>query len=140
MADKDIWELIQSSKNVIDVNSDDENEMNNNFCFHVIRNEEYKEKNEKVSNHGSIPITIDCNVVAFIVFEEGFHQPIKRTKHEKFIERYLIILLLDSHWLLISKWSRYPSGQDDGLVWPACHEFEPGTAEDPLCREEADAR
>ncbi|GFW86673.1 hypothetical protein TNCV_4334571 [Trichonephila clavipes] len=26
--------------------------------------------NEKVSNHGSIPITIDCNVVAFIVFEE----------------------------------------------------------------------
>ncbi|GFV54666.1 hypothetical protein TNCV_3843861 [Trichonephila clavipes] len=22
---------------------------------------------------GSIPITIDCNVVAFIVFEEGFH-------------------------------------------------------------------
>ncbi|GFU92767.1 hypothetical protein TNCV_4522491 [Trichonephila clavipes] len=26
--------------------------------------------NEKVSNHGSIPITIDYNVVAFIVFEE----------------------------------------------------------------------
>ncbi|GFT08530.1 hypothetical protein TNCV_5024301 [Trichonephila clavipes] len=38
-------------------------------------------RNEKVSNHGSIPIPIDCNVVAFIVFEEGFHQPIKRTKH-----------------------------------------------------------
>ncbi|GFV70159.1 hypothetical protein TNCV_2553031 [Trichonephila clavipes] len=38
-------------------------------------------RNEKVSNDGSIPITIDCNVVAFIVFEEGFHQPIKRTKH-----------------------------------------------------------
>ncbi|GFT32367.1 hypothetical protein TNCV_4484011 [Trichonephila clavipes] len=37
-------------------------------------------RNEKVSNHGSIPITIDCNVVAFIVFEEGFHQPIKPTK------------------------------------------------------------
>ncbi|GFW44729.1 hypothetical protein TNCV_4482741 [Trichonephila clavipes] len=37
-------------------------------------------RNEKVSNHGSIPITIDCNVVSFIVFEEGFHQPIKRTK------------------------------------------------------------
>ncbi|GFU87411.1 hypothetical protein TNCV_2716961 [Trichonephila clavipes] len=37
-------------------------------------------RNEKVSNHGSIPITIDCNVVAFIVFEKGFHQPIKRTK------------------------------------------------------------
>ncbi|GFU87160.1 uncharacterized protein TNCV_2715081 [Trichonephila clavipes] len=35
---------------------------------------------EKVSNHGSIPITIDCIVVAFIVFEEGFHQLIKRTK------------------------------------------------------------
>ncbi|GFU82595.1 uncharacterized protein TNCV_685711 [Trichonephila clavipes] len=27
-------------------------------------------RNEKVSNHGSIPITIDCNVVAFNVFEE----------------------------------------------------------------------
>ncbi|GFW80876.1 alpha-2 adrenergic receptor [Trichonephila clavipes] len=27
-------------------------------------------RNEKVSNHGSIPITIDCNVVAFIDFEE----------------------------------------------------------------------
>ncbi|GFW47982.1 alpha-2 adrenergic receptor [Trichonephila clavipes] len=27
-------------------------------------------RNEKVSNHGSMPITIDCNVVAFIVFEE----------------------------------------------------------------------
>ncbi|GFT05623.1 retrovirus-related Pol polyprotein from transposon 17.6 [Trichonephila clavipes] len=37
-------------------------------------------RNEKDSNNGSIPITIDCNVVAFIVFEEGFHQPIKRTK------------------------------------------------------------
>ncbi|GFU31610.1 hypothetical protein TNCV_1235041 [Trichonephila clavipes] len=37
-------------------------------------------RNEKVSNHGSIPINIDCNVVAFIVFEEGFHQPRKRTK------------------------------------------------------------
>ncbi|GFX55539.1 uncharacterized protein TNCV_268271 [Trichonephila clavipes] len=38
----------------------------------------------KVSNHGSIPITIDCNVVAFIVFEEGFHQPIKPTKQSVF--------------------------------------------------------
>ncbi|GFU66306.1 hypothetical protein TNCV_3642291 [Trichonephila clavipes] len=37
-------------------------------------------RNEKVSNHDSILITLDCNVVAFIVFEEGFHQPIKRTK------------------------------------------------------------
>ncbi|GFX90756.1 uncharacterized protein TNCV_3165871 [Trichonephila clavipes] len=27
-------------------------------------------RNEKVSNHGSIAITIDCNFVAFIVFEE----------------------------------------------------------------------
>ncbi|GFW39454.1 hypothetical protein TNCV_3907631 [Trichonephila clavipes] len=25
---------------------------------------------KKLANHGSIPITIDCNVVAFIVFEE----------------------------------------------------------------------
>ncbi|GFX30640.1 putative transposable element [Trichonephila clavipes] len=41
-------------------------------------------RNEKVSHHGSIPITIDCNVVTFIVFEEGFHQPIKRSK--QFVE------------------------------------------------------
>ncbi|GFX92207.1 hypothetical protein TNCV_1741271 [Trichonephila clavipes] len=40
-------------------------------------------RNEKVSNIGSIPITIDCNVVAFIAFEEGFHQPKKRTKHPR---------------------------------------------------------
>ncbi|GFW29626.1 hypothetical protein TNCV_3934941 [Trichonephila clavipes] len=43
-------------------------------------------RNKKVSNHGSIPITIDCNVVAFIVFEEGFHQPIKRTKQSVFLD------------------------------------------------------
>ncbi|GFY04998.1 hypothetical protein TNCV_561301 [Trichonephila clavipes] len=43
-------------------------------------------RNEKVSNHGSIPITVDCNVVAFIVFEEGFHQPIKRTKQSVFLD------------------------------------------------------
>ncbi|GFX17565.1 hypothetical protein TNCV_3411651 [Trichonephila clavipes] len=43
-------------------------------------------RNEKVSNHGSIPITIDCNFVAFIVFEEGFHQPIKRTKQSVFLD------------------------------------------------------
>ncbi|GFS50312.1 uncharacterized protein LOC103524116 [Trichonephila clavipes] len=43
-------------------------------------------RNEKVSNHGSIPITIDCNVVAFIDFEEGFHQPIKRTKQSVFLD------------------------------------------------------
>ncbi|GFU13166.1 uncharacterized protein TNCV_1445701 [Trichonephila clavipes] len=42
-------------------------------------------RNEKVSNHVCIPITIDCNVVAFIVFEEGFHQPIKRTKQSVFL-------------------------------------------------------
>ncbi|GFX05673.1 uncharacterized protein TNCV_3197901 [Trichonephila clavipes] len=41
-------------------------------------------RNEKVSNHGSIPITIDCNVVAFIVFEEGFHQPKKATQTVSF--------------------------------------------------------
>ncbi|GFX64934.1 alpha-2 adrenergic receptor [Trichonephila clavipes] len=43
-------------------------------------------RNEKVSNHGSIPITFDCNVVAFIVFEEVFHQPIKRTKQSVFLD------------------------------------------------------
>ncbi|GFV76194.1 hypothetical protein TNCV_4672831 [Trichonephila clavipes] len=42
-------------------------------------------RNENDSNHGSIPITIDCNVVAFIVFEEGFHQPIKLTKQSVFL-------------------------------------------------------
>ncbi|GFT70084.1 hypothetical protein TNCV_4690241 [Trichonephila clavipes] len=45
-----------------------------------------RRRNEKVSNHGSIPITLDCNVVAFIVFEEGFHQPIKRTKQSIFLD------------------------------------------------------
>ncbi|GFX02983.1 hypothetical protein TNCV_3444201 [Trichonephila clavipes] len=45
-------------------------------------------RNEKVSNHGSIPITIDCNVVAFIVFEEGFHQPIKRTKQNEKVSNH----------------------------------------------------
>ncbi|GFV30105.1 uncharacterized protein TNCV_2421381 [Trichonephila clavipes] len=43
-------------------------------------------RNENVSNHGSIPITIVCNVVDFIVFEEGFHQPIKRTKQSVFLD------------------------------------------------------
>ncbi|GFU77299.1 hypothetical protein TNCV_4759431 [Trichonephila clavipes] len=35
-----------------------------------VRSSQFVKWNEKVSNHGSIPITIDCNVVAFIVFEE----------------------------------------------------------------------
>ncbi|GFT06939.1 histone lysine acetyltransferase CREBBP [Trichonephila clavipes] len=46
----------------------------------------FQNRNEKVSNHGPIPITIDCNVVAFIVFEEGFHQPIKRTKQSVLLD------------------------------------------------------
>ncbi|GFX98371.1 uncharacterized protein TNCV_4001401 [Trichonephila clavipes] len=41
-------------------------------------------RNEKVSNHGSIPITIDCNVVALSIFEEGFHQRVKCTKQSVF--------------------------------------------------------
>ncbi|GFX89228.1 alpha-2 adrenergic receptor [Trichonephila clavipes] len=54
-------------------------------------------RNEKVSNHGSIPITIDCNVVAFIVFEEGFHQPIKRTKQSVFLD---VTVCFDIHlWI-----------------------------------------
>ncbi|GFU80738.1 alpha-2 adrenergic receptor [Trichonephila clavipes] len=53
-------------------------------------------RNEKVSNHGSIPITIDCNVVAFVVFEEGFHQPIKRTKQSVFLD----VTVFDIHlWI-----------------------------------------
>ncbi|GFV90609.1 hypothetical protein TNCV_2223251 [Trichonephila clavipes] len=43
-------------------------------------------RNEKVSNHGFTPITIDCNVESFIVFEEGFHQAIKRTKQSVFLD------------------------------------------------------
>ncbi|GFV50918.1 hypothetical protein TNCV_2770041 [Trichonephila clavipes] len=53
-------------------------------------------RNEKVSNHGSIPITIDCNVVAFIVYEEGFHQSIKRTKQSVFLN----VTVFDIHlWI-----------------------------------------
>ncbi|GFW36289.1 hypothetical protein TNCV_4931511 [Trichonephila clavipes] len=43
----------------------DEKWMNDYAFVHTIRN-----RNEKISNHGSIPIPIDCNVVAIIVFEE----------------------------------------------------------------------
>ncbi|GFW91528.1 hypothetical protein TNCV_3376911 [Trichonephila clavipes] len=43
-------------------------------------------RNEKLAIMALIPITIDCNVVAFIVFEEGFHQPIKRTKQSVFLD------------------------------------------------------
>ncbi|GFU85672.1 hypothetical protein TNCV_5126811 [Trichonephila clavipes] len=32
-------------------------------------------RNEKFNNHGSIPITIDCNVVAFIVFKKDSTSP-----------------------------------------------------------------
>ncbi|GFY09615.1 uncharacterized protein TNCV_381101 [Trichonephila clavipes] len=39
-------------------------------------------RNEKVSNHGSIPITIDCNVVAFIVFEEAPMIPPAHKAHQ----------------------------------------------------------
>ncbi|GFV61597.1 hypothetical protein TNCV_3543921 [Trichonephila clavipes] len=75
-------------------------------------------RNEKVSNQGSIPITIDCNVVAFIVFEEGFHQPIKRTK------QYLLRLvkfgvqkkISSSLWLSLISIKLYPSGYGHELV------------------------
>ncbi|GFV37730.1 hypothetical protein TNCV_2503681 [Trichonephila clavipes] len=57
-------------------------------------------RNEKVSNHGSIPITIDCNVVAFIVFEEGFHQPHKKRANSQFsgckVLRHTLVDLLHS--------------------------------------------
>ncbi|GFT24166.1 adhesion G protein-coupled receptor B2 [Trichonephila clavipes] len=54
-------------------------------------------RNEKVSIHGSIPITIDCNVVSFIVFEEEFHQPIKRTKQSVFLD-----VMVFRHTLVVS--------------------------------------
>ncbi|GFW10185.1 hypothetical protein TNCV_1849021 [Trichonephila clavipes] len=40
MAEKDILEFVQSSKNMIDANSEDENEMNNNSFSHILQNEE----------------------------------------------------------------------------------------------------
>ncbi|GFT97248.1 uncharacterized protein TNCV_2205401 [Trichonephila clavipes] len=68
-------------------------------------------RNEKVSNHGSIPITIDCNVVAFIVFEEGFHQPIKRTKHLRYlgVESDLRVSLVNNG-AAVAEWYRYRIG------------------------------
>ncbi|GFX95685.1 retrovirus-related Pol polyprotein from transposon 297 [Trichonephila clavipes] len=45
MADKDIFELVQKLKIIIDAVSDDENEINNaSPCSHIIRNEERHEK------------------------------------------------------------------------------------------------
>ncbi|GFT86995.1 hypothetical protein TNCV_1257851 [Trichonephila clavipes] len=43
-------------------------------------------RNEKVSNHGSIPITIDCNVVVFIVLGRRIPPAIKRTKQSVFLD------------------------------------------------------
>ncbi|GFS56654.1 hypothetical protein TNCV_1852991 [Trichonephila clavipes] len=47
-------------------------------------------RNEKVSNHGSIPITINCNVVAFIVFLKKYGPmippAIKRPKPSVFLD------------------------------------------------------
>ncbi|GFW06996.1 hypothetical protein TNCV_3691921 [Trichonephila clavipes] len=80
-------------------------------------------RNEKDSNHGSIPITIDCNVVAFIVFEEGFQQPIKRTKH---MLRYLEMIgsrerLPPQPLLLIS--SKIPQGAASQTSSPSLSHF-----------------
>ncbi|GFT33781.1 transposable element Tcb1 transposase [Trichonephila clavipes] len=45
MADKDILEFVKSSKNIIDADSDDENEMNMQLlCSRIIRNEQHHEK------------------------------------------------------------------------------------------------
>ncbi|GFW23283.1 HTH_Tnp_Tc3_2 domain-containing protein [Trichonephila clavipes] len=71
-------------------------------------------RNEKVSNHGSIPITIDCNVVAFIVFEEGFYQPIKRTKQQGYLRMSQQLDLPESMaWRVIG---RLESGQTQRSV------------------------
>ncbi|GFX48989.1 uncharacterized protein TNCV_2797801 [Trichonephila clavipes] len=49
MADKDILEFLQSSKNIIDPDSDNENEMNNAAPYsYIIRNEERHEKKVRV--------------------------------------------------------------------------------------------
>ncbi|GFU05958.1 hypothetical protein TNCV_3395091 [Trichonephila clavipes] len=78
-------------------------------------------RNEKVSNHGSIPITIDCNVVAFIGFEEGFHQPIKRTKQQQ------------NEAFSQSEASSFFMGKRVAVMdsWQSWHEFKPSAAEDP---------
>ncbi|GFT91322.1 HTH_Tnp_Tc3_2 domain-containing protein [Trichonephila clavipes] len=67
-------------------------------------------RNEKVSNHGSIPITIDCNVVAFIVFEEGFHQPIKRTKQSVFLDLEVSEELGIAQSVISRLWQRFQDG------------------------------
>ncbi|GFW51014.1 hypothetical protein TNCV_3592961 [Trichonephila clavipes] len=46
MADRDILEFVQSSKNIIDADYDDENEMNKSSCSHIIRNEECQENSK----------------------------------------------------------------------------------------------
>ncbi|GFU79327.1 hypothetical protein TNCV_2138501 [Trichonephila clavipes] len=61
-------------------------DVNSKISVHDVTERTVRQRNEKVRNHGSIPIPIDCNVVAFIVFEEGFHQPIKRTKQSVFLD------------------------------------------------------
>ncbi|GFV59950.1 hypothetical protein TNCV_922281 [Trichonephila clavipes] len=75
-------------------------------------------RNEKVSNHGSIPITIDCNVVAFIVFDEGFHQPIKRAKHCDNLNVPQPLYTADFQWHQDSNLQLDDAGRDEqGLVW-----------------------
>ncbi|GFU22470.1 hypothetical protein TNCV_1934731 [Trichonephila clavipes] len=84
-------------------------------------------RNEKVSNHSSIPITIDCNVVAFIVFEEGFHQPIKRTKQRLELGRKNELCLADAVGMArsvkavesIPEHGRHHPGQDRSHVTTA---------------------
>ncbi|GFT28557.1 hypothetical protein TNCV_429531 [Trichonephila clavipes] len=76
-------------------------------------------RNEKGSNHGSIPITIDCNVVAFIVFEEGLHQPIKCSKH------YTKATTLHQQGAVVTQCG-------SGIrSWQACHKFELSTTAPP---------
>ncbi|GFY00591.1 hypothetical protein TNCV_2139861 [Trichonephila clavipes] len=77
-------------------------------------------RNEKVSNHGSIPITIDCNVVAFIVFEEGFHLPIKRTKQSVFLDVLWFHQLVkdknDTHRLTLDCYDQPARGVTNGAI------------------------
>ncbi|GFU73262.1 hypothetical protein TNCV_167451 [Trichonephila clavipes] len=53
MAEKDILEFVQSSKNIIDAESNDENEMINAapHSSHIIRNEERHEKYAQLFRH-----------------------------------------------------------------------------------------
>ncbi|GFY32276.1 hypothetical protein TNCV_3557841 [Trichonephila clavipes] len=67
-------------------------------------------RNKKVSNRGYIPITIDCNVVAFIVFEE--YGPMIPPAHKAHQTEKLKLSLQEALDLL----QKLPSESSDALT------------------------